>query len=87
MSKIVSIVLAFTLVFTCALAAATRLEDLLPNGNFEQPPKSTDVKKTVLLYKNALPKWEASGLVEYIHGGPQPGGMYFPVAHGVHAIK
>lgn len=27
------------------------------------------------------------GLVEYIHGGPQPGGMYFPVAQGVHAIK
>ncbi|PWA47967.1 galactose-binding domain-like protein [Artemisia annua] len=87
MSKIVSIVLAFTLVFTCALAVATRLEGLLPNGNFELPPKATDVKKTVLLHKNALPKWETSGLVEYIHGGPQPGGMYFPVAQGVHAIK
>nr|GEY03331.1 hypothetical protein [Tanacetum cinerariifolium] len=43
---------------------ATPLEGLLPNGNFEQPPKSTDVKKTVLLHKNALPKREASGLVD-----------------------
>ncbi|KAL8226932.1 hypothetical protein R6Q57_016764 [Mikania cordata] len=37
--------------------------------------------------KNALPKWEITGLVEYIHGGPQPGGVYFPVAHGVHAVR
>ncbi|XP_024984538.1 uncharacterized protein LOC112520390 [Cynara cardunculus var. scolymus] len=45
------------------------------------------MKDTVLLGKNALPKWEITGLVEYIHGGPQPGGMYFPVAHGVHAVR
>lgn len=25
--------------------------------------------------------------MEYISGGPQPGGMYFPVAHGVHAVR
>lgn len=60
---------------------------LLPNGNFEEEPKPTDLKKTVLQGKYALPKWEITGLVEYIHGGPQPGGMYFPVAHGVHAVR
>ncbi|XP_071721321.1 protein TEEBE-like [Rutidosis leptorrhynchoides] len=79
--------LAFTLVSTCVLAATNPLQGLLPNGNFEEQPKAADVKKTVLLHKTALPKWEITGLVEYIHGGPQPGGMYFPVANGVHAIK
>ncbi|KAK1413299.1 hypothetical protein QVD17_35071 [Tagetes erecta] len=87
MAKIVSLLLAFNFVFTCVLATATPFEGLLPNGNFEEPPKATDVKKTVLLGKNSLPKWETNGLVEYIHGGPQPGGMYFPVANGVHAVK
>ncbi|KAL2230418.1 uncharacterized protein LOC105172024 [Sesamum indicum] len=63
------------------------LEGLLPNGNFEEKPKPTDLKKTVLQGKRALPKWEIDGLVEYISGGPQPGGMYFAVAHGVHAVR
>lgn len=60
---------------------------LVGNGNFEEQPKSTDIKKTVLIGKYALPKWEINGLVEYISGGPQPGGMYFAVAHGVHAVR
>nr|GLL34532.1 uncharacterized protein LOC109156173 [Ipomoea trifida] len=63
------------------------LEGFLPNGNFEEGPKPSDIKKTVLQGKNALPRWETSGLVEYISGGPQPGGMFFPVAHGVHAVR
>ncbi|XP_076941039.1 protein TEEBE-like [Bidens hawaiensis] len=85
--------LAFSLISSCVLAAPTHtptstpLEGLLPNGNFEEPPKPTALKKTVLVGKNALPKWEISGLVEYINGGPQPGGMYFLVAHGVHAVR
>ncbi|KAL6123578.1 hypothetical protein ACLB2K_076099 [Fragaria x ananassa] len=60
---------------------------LLANGNFEEPPKPSSLKKTVLIGKNALPKWEINGFVEYISGGPQPGGMYFAVAHGVHAVR
>ena len=58
---------------------------LLPNGNFEEPPKQ--MKHTKIIGKFSLPKWEINGLVEYIHGGPQPGGMYFAVAHGVHAVR
>ncbi|KNA16488.1 hypothetical protein SOVF_088850 [Spinacia oleracea] len=58
---------------------------LIPNGNFEEPPKQ--VKNTKIIGKFSLPKWEINGLVEYIHGGPQPGGMYFAVAHGVHAVR
>ncbi|XP_021281305.1 uncharacterized protein LOC110414438 [Herrania umbratica] len=67
--------------------AAKPFEGYLENGNFEEQPKPTDIKKTVLQGKYALPKWTISGLVEYITGGPQPGGMFFPVAHGVHAVK
>ncbi|CAM9003722.1 unnamed protein product [Rhodiola kirilowii] len=68
-------------------AALTRFEGLLPNGNFEESPNPTSLKKTVIVGKNSLPKWEINGLVEYISGGPQPGGMYFAVAHGVHAVR
>ncbi|KAJ9558320.1 hypothetical protein OSB04_012934 [Centaurea solstitialis] len=68
-------------------ANSSTTDRILPNGNFEEPPKASDMKKTVLLGKNALPKWEITGLVEYIHGGPQAGGMYFPVAHGAHAVR
>ena len=35
----------------------------------------------------SLPKWEIRGLVEYISGGPQPGGFYFPVPRGAHAAR
>lgn len=60
---------------------------MLPNGNFEVAPKSSNLKKTVIIGKYSLPKWEISGLVEYISGGPQPGGFYFAVPRGVHAVK
>ena len=57
------------------------------NGNFEEKPNSRFIKETRLIGKHALPKWEINGLVEYISGGPQPGGMFFPVSHGVHAVR
>ncbi|XP_075475193.1 protein TEEBE-like [Primulina tabacum] len=70
-----------------ALVPPPPSEGLLPNGNFEETPKPTDINKTVLKGKFSLPKWEINGLVEYISGGPQPGGMYFAVAHGIHAVR
>ncbi|ERN07011.1 hypothetical protein AMTRI_Chr03g47960 [Amborella trichopoda] len=66
---------------------AEDVDALLPNGNFEDPPKPSDLKKTVIQGRFSLPKWEIHGLVEYISGGPQPGGMFFAVAHGVHAVR
>uniref|UniRef100_A0A803MHD6 DUF642 domain-containing protein n=1 Tax=Chenopodium quinoa TaxID=63459 RepID=A0A803MHD6_CHEQI len=60
---------------------------LLPNGNFEQGPKPSDLKGTVIKGKYSLPKWVKKGLVEYISGGPQPGGFFFAVPRGVHAIR
>ncbi|XP_057790116.1 protein DUF642 L-GALACTONO-1,4-LACTONE-RESPONSIVE GENE 2-like [Salvia miltiorrhiza] len=77
--------------FVCAVSAIAPptppLEGLLPNGNFEEQPYAQNINETVLRGKNALPKWEINGTVEYISGGPQPGGMYYAVAHGVHAIR
>lgn len=77
----------FFFLLTTSAFASQYLEGFLKNGNFEQPPKPIDLKKTVLKGKYALPSWEINGLVEYISAGPQPGGMYFNVAHGVHAVR
>ncbi|GAY65835.1 hypothetical protein CUMW_244130 [Citrus unshiu] len=63
------------------------LDTLLPNGNFELSPKKSNLNKTVIIGKYSLPKWEISGLVEYISGEPQPGGFYFAVPRGVHAVR
>ncbi|WCJ18536.1 hypothetical protein M5689_000880 [Euphorbia peplus] len=77
----------FFLLFTGSAFSAKYLEGFLKNGNFEMGPKRTDLQKTVIIGKNALPEWEINGLVEYISAGPQPGGMYFSVAHGAHAVR
>ncbi|BAT91284.1 hypothetical protein LR48_Vigan08g206500 [Vigna angularis] len=62
-------------------------EVYLQNGNFEEKPDPRYLKKTRLIGKYALPKWEINGHVEYVSGGPQPGGVYFPVSDGVHAVR
>ncbi|KAE8729001.1 nifU-like protein 2 [Hibiscus syriacus] len=59
--------------------ASKPFEGYLENGNFEEQPKPTAKKKTVLIGPNALPKWTIKGLVEHISGGPQPGGMFYAV--------
>lgn len=63
------------------------LDGLLPNGNFEISPKPGKLNKTVIMGKHALPNWTIHGLVEYVSGGPQPGGMFFAVPHGIHAVR
>ncbi|MQM16613.1 hypothetical protein Taro_049570 [Colocasia esculenta] len=63
------------------------LDGLLANGNFEESPKPSKLNGTLLLGKHALPKWTIHGPVEYVSGGPQPGGMFFAVPHGVHAVR
>ncbi|CAA0806943.1 Protein of unknown function- DUF642 [Striga hermonthica] len=70
-----------------ALAPPAPVDGLLPNGNFEEKPDPKHLNKTKLEGRHALPKWVKRGLVEYISGGPQPGGMYFHVRHGVHAVR
>ncbi|PSS36343.1 Lon protease [Actinidia chinensis var. chinensis] len=63
------------------------LDGLLANGDFEEEPKPTNLKKTVIVGKHSLPKWEINGLVEYVSGGPQPGGFFLAVPRGAHAVR
>ncbi|KAL7134164.1 hypothetical protein ABFS83_11G008500 [Erythranthe nasuta] len=82
--------LLLTFIISTSLASAVVppiLDGLLENGNFEEGPKKSHLNKTVIIGKHSLPKWEISGIVEYISGGPQPGGFYFPVPRGVHAVR
>ncbi|KAJ7976780.1 Protein of unknown function, DUF642 [Quillaja saponaria] len=68
-------------------AHALHLDGYLANGHFELSPKQSNLKKTAIIGKYSLPKWETDGLVEYISGGPQPGGFFYAVPRGVHAVK
>ncbi|GMH20613.1 hypothetical protein Nepgr_022454 [Nepenthes gracilis] len=83
----IALFLSLVLLFTSSTFAATYFEGLLPNGDFEQGPKPDQLKKTVIQGRYSLPKWKINGLVEYISSGPQPGGMYFAVTRGVHAVR
>ncbi|KAI3905168.1 hypothetical protein MKX01_017414 [Papaver californicum] len=60
---------------------------LVPNGDFEKYPHPKHLNKTLLKGKHSLPDWEIHGFVEYISGGSQPGGFFFAVPRGVHAIR
>lgn len=92
-AKTMALFLSLCLVFfsiVCSSASATLppyLDGLLPNGDFEKGPKASNLKKTVIKGKHSLPDWEIKGLVEYVSGGPQPGGFFLAVPRGVHAVK
>ncbi|CAL5423316.1 unnamed protein product [Camellia sinensis] len=60
---------------------------LLANGDFEIPPKPSNLNETVIKGKHSLPNWEINGLVEHISGGPQLGGFYFSIPRGAHAVR
>ncbi|KAL6539808.1 hypothetical protein OROHE_011579 [Orobanche hederae] len=68
-------------------AIVAPLDGLLENGNFEQGPNPRNLKKRTIVGKYSLPKWEINGTVQYVSGGPQPGGFYFAVPRGVHAVR
>ncbi|KAI3982434.1 hypothetical protein MKX01_041272 [Papaver californicum] len=72
--------------FAAKLPGPVLLDDFLPDGHFEHGPKPSQLKKTVTIGKYSLPKWEINGLAQYISGGPQPGGFYYAVKRGVHAV-
>ncbi|OMO71440.1 hypothetical protein COLO4_28249 [Corchorus olitorius] len=85
--------LCFTLIFSLCNGANTPsksppyLDGFLNNGNFEQAPKKENLNKTVIIGKYSLPGWEIDGLVEFVSGGPQPGGFYFAIPRGAHAVR
>ncbi|XP_019186426.1 PREDICTED: uncharacterized protein LOC109181126 [Ipomoea nil] len=83
-----SFLLIFSLCCSFAFAAAPPpLDGLVANGNFEEGPKRSNLNKTVIIGRRSLPRWEISGIVEYVSGGPQPGGFYFAIPRGAHAVR
>uniref|UniRef100_A0ACD5ULW3 Uncharacterized protein n=1 Tax=Avena sativa TaxID=4498 RepID=A0ACD5ULW3_AVESA len=91
------VVFLLLLIFSSATAAAVPAaspaprshaqiaDGVLTNGNFAMSPRK--LNNTVIVGGDSLPGWALRGHVEYVSGGPQPGGMYFPVPAGVHALR
>ncbi|XP_059669836.1 protein DUF642 L-GALACTONO-1,4-LACTONE-RESPONSIVE GENE 2-like [Cornus florida] len=88
MALVLSLYFIFSLYNSFVSAANPPILDgFLPNGNFEEKPKASNLKKTVIIGRYSLPKWEINGVVEYVSGGPQPGGFFLAVPRGVHAVR
>ncbi|KAM3699930.1 hypothetical protein ACJW31_05G062700 [Castanea mollissima] len=83
--------LTVLLVLLCATlhtALSISVSDgLLPNGEFKQGPKPTQLKGTVVTSPNAIPFWEISGYVEYIKPGQKQGDMLLVVPEGACAVR
>lgn len=60
---------------------------LLPNGNFELGPTSSQLRGTEVIGRNAIPRWEISGTVEYIPWGHKQGDMLLVVPEGSYAVR
>ncbi|KAG6537793.1 uncharacterized protein LOC122037483 [Zingiber officinale] len=71
---------------TLQLAAAIK-DGLLPNGNFEEKPKASDLKGTQVMSRYAIPSWEVTGFVEYIESGHKQGDMLLVVPEGAYAVR
>lgn len=72
---------------TAAHRASAFIDGLVPNGNFEVGPKASDMRGTAVLGRYAIPKWEISGLVEYIKSGQKQGDMLLVVPEGAYAVR
>ncbi|OIT35789.1 PREDICTED: uncharacterized protein LOC109242909 [Nicotiana attenuata] len=77
------------LVLLCATLqiGSSLIDGLLPNGNFEQGPKPSQMKHTRVMDPHAIPHWELSGYVEYIKSGQMQGDMLLPVPQGDFAVR
>ncbi|KAK4354442.1 hypothetical protein RND71_026636 [Anisodus tanguticus] len=80
---------AILLVLLCATiqVGSSLIDGLLPNGNFEQGPKPSQMKNTRVMDPHAIPHWELSGYVEYIKSGQMQGDMLLPVPKGDFAVR
>ncbi|XP_030457618.1 protein DUF642 L-GALACTONO-1,4-LACTONE-RESPONSIVE GENE 2-like [Syzygium oleosum] len=77
------------LLILCATSysATSLIDGLLPNGGFENGPKPSQLKGTVVTSKTAIPRWEISGYVEYIESGHKQGDMLLVVPEGAYAVR
>ncbi|KAG5619050.1 hypothetical protein H5410_018874 [Solanum commersonii] len=79
--------LNIVLLFATINVALSVQDGLLPNGNFEQGPKASQMKGTKVTDPHAIPHWEISGYVEYIKAGQTQGDMLLPVPEGAFAVR
>ncbi|GAB2261731.1 hypothetical protein Droror1_Dr00002728 [Drosera rotundifolia] len=84
MKQIVNLAVLF-----CAISSLSSAfqDGLLPNGNFEQAPKPSDLKGTEIVNKLGLPNWELTGFVEYIESGHKQRDMLLVVPEGAYAVR
>lgn len=68
-------------------SSVTANDGLLPNGDFEFAPNPKDLKGTVVLGRDSIPKWRSKGFVEYITSGHQQRDMLVAVPEGAHAVR
>eukprot|EP01018_Ginkgo_biloba_P026204 Gb_11174 [translate_table: standard] len=90
--------IALSALNTLHIPIASNLEDgeirvfqlvfcLLPNGDFEEGPKPSSLKGTVIIGRASLPNWQIKGLVEYISSRQKQDAMLLVVPHGGHAVR
>lgn len=60
---------------------------MLPNGDFEVGPKSSELKGSIVTTQYAIPHWTISGFVEYIKSGQKQGDMVLVVPQGNYAVR
>ncbi|XP_043725361.1 uncharacterized protein LOC122671937 [Telopea speciosissima] len=78
--------LSLLLCATCHVSLAFT-DGLLPNGKFEQGPKSSQMKGSVVTDIHGIPNWELSGYVEYVKSGQKQGDMVLVVPDEGHAVR
>ncbi|MED6124340.1 L-GALACTONO-1,4-LACTONE-RESPONSIVE protein 2 [Stylosanthes scabra] len=82
--KLLSVVFIFLAICHTSLAIP---DGLLPNGDFEQGPKPSQLKGSLVTSPNAIPHWTTSGFVEYIKSGQKQGDMVLVVPQGSYAVR
>ncbi|KAK7255286.1 hypothetical protein RIF29_28693 [Crotalaria pallida] len=79
--------LLLVLLFAACHTSLSITDGLLPNGDFELGPKSSQLKGSVVTAHNAIPNWTISGFVEYIKSGQKQGDMLLVVPEGTYALR
>ncbi|KAJ7951858.1 Protein of unknown function, DUF642 [Quillaja saponaria] len=85
--KMQSLPLLFIILSATCHASLSVTDGLLPNGNFENGPKPSQLKGSQVTAHNAIPNWEISGFVEYIKSGQKQGDMVLVVPEGAYAVR
>ncbi|CAL9195297.1 unnamed protein product, partial [Musa hybrid cultivar] len=85
--KMLRLLPSFLLLCVACQLAAAFTDGLLPNGNFEQGPKPWQLKGTKVAGRDAIPRWQITGFVEYIQWGQKQGDMLLVVPEGSYAVR